>query len=590
MSSESATQDDPEQSATGGAIKRPAPRGTAFYPRKRAVAACQVCRARRTKCDNLKPSCSFCLKTGATCIQSPVDLSAFDQASLKILERLDDVEGLIRSIYTTHGLTEPGITQQSADGIRAVTLGPQSPATVLTALTETPHRIDYIVDNFFRFVHVKNPILDEIATRRMVPWTFMKCIDWSPTSCLSLLICALGFIATPFGPSENTKPETGEYSNAQACFQAAEKRMGGLIGSDDITSAQCLFLAGVYHMCIFQPFKAWRYFVQALASCQGFPFLRDNSDSGTARGCHNDTSAQLATLQQAIYWSAWKSEREVRGDVHLPDFRLSEQDRGFYPSFFPTPPAHRETPSSYDNSQPGAIHEQTAWYFYLAEISLRRLSSRVYKEILALHKEHPTGEFLAHMALAVPEYEAQLQEWTRSLPLPLSFDAPASEDDVCRFVLRGHALNFNELVYWSFGNAILDGELWFTVQNRPQGAYIIQLAERALCAHARRIEVNRPGFRHRHHGTWPMIRTCTRSALVLTGCALTLQRRQPRGNRPVIPHRWQELVTEVVDLLMYWERERAELREKRFVLEWALNMARESQPSASMEEQGGFRL
>lgn len=45
------------------ARKRPASRGTAAYPRKRAVTACQTCRARRTKCDNLKPKCSFCLKT-----------------------------------------------------------------------------------------------------------------------------------------------------------------------------------------------------------------------------------------------------------------------------------------------------------------------------------------------------------------------------------------------------------------------------------------------------------------------------------------------------------------------------------------------
>jgi hypothetical protein len=78
--------------------KRPAPRGTSAYPRKRAVTACQVCRSRRTKCDNLTSSCSFCLKTGARCIQSTVDLSSFDPVSLQILSRLDELEALfIRS-------------------------------------------------------------------------------------------------------------------------------------------------------------------------------------------------------------------------------------------------------------------------------------------------------------------------------------------------------------------------------------------------------------------------------------------------------------------------------------------------------------
>lgn len=57
--------------------RRPAPRGTAAYPRKRANKACQVCRARRTKCDNKKPSCSFCEKVGAKCITTPTDLSSY---------------------------------------------------------------------------------------------------------------------------------------------------------------------------------------------------------------------------------------------------------------------------------------------------------------------------------------------------------------------------------------------------------------------------------------------------------------------------------------------------------------------------------
>src|SRR6266536_5050324 len=77
--------------------RRPAPRGTAAYPRKRAVTACQVCRARRTKCDNKKPSCSFCEKVGAKCLTSSVDLSPFDPASLRILERLDQLEDILLS-------------------------------------------------------------------------------------------------------------------------------------------------------------------------------------------------------------------------------------------------------------------------------------------------------------------------------------------------------------------------------------------------------------------------------------------------------------------------------------------------------------
>ena len=60
------------------AAKQPNRRAGA-YPRRRAVRACQVCRARRTKCDNKKPSCSFCEKIGAKCVvNDPADLSGYD--------------------------------------------------------------------------------------------------------------------------------------------------------------------------------------------------------------------------------------------------------------------------------------------------------------------------------------------------------------------------------------------------------------------------------------------------------------------------------------------------------------------------------
>ena len=94
--------------------KRPAPRGTAAYPRRRAIRACETCRSRRTRCDNKKPTCSFCEKVGAKCVTSPTGLSSyvklqvlvidsadcrdsFDPASLVIIERLDKLEQLVRS-------------------------------------------------------------------------------------------------------------------------------------------------------------------------------------------------------------------------------------------------------------------------------------------------------------------------------------------------------------------------------------------------------------------------------------------------------------------------------------------------------------
>jgi len=37
------------------------------YPRRRALQACQICRARKTKCDNERPSCGSCEALGVEC-------------------------------------------------------------------------------------------------------------------------------------------------------------------------------------------------------------------------------------------------------------------------------------------------------------------------------------------------------------------------------------------------------------------------------------------------------------------------------------------------------------------------------------------
>ncbi|PKS06034.1 hypothetical protein jhhlp_007868 [Lomentospora prolificans] len=38
------------------------------YPKKRVNVACEVCRSRKTRCDALRPSCSFCSDIGAQCV------------------------------------------------------------------------------------------------------------------------------------------------------------------------------------------------------------------------------------------------------------------------------------------------------------------------------------------------------------------------------------------------------------------------------------------------------------------------------------------------------------------------------------------
>ncbi|ETS06956.1 hypothetical protein M419DRAFT_68701 [Trichoderma reesei RUT C-30] len=564
--------------------KRPAARGTAFYPRKRANTACQVCRARKTKCDNKKPACSYCVSVGATCIQSPVDLSSFDPASLKILDRIDELERLLRHAVPIPGpeaAAPPSLLPQRVDHILqwpvfqnsgshhhspasyrappdAISTPPSGSASLAGLIDMDSHRIYRLLDNFFLHIHCKNPILDEVLARRMVINAFLDGIDWSPASCLALIICALGCIATPFGPSGETKLGTQTYNDSQIFFQAAQKRIGILLVRSDIVGAQCLFLSGVYLMMVFQPVYAWRFFSQALAACQHFPFLARAQNLNAS--LDSMEMGRQDTQEQAVYWSAWKSERELRQELDLPDFDILHSGSTLYPPFFPAPPiAPAESPDGPDSETQRA---RAAWLFYLAEISLRRLTSRLSREALDLRQRYSSDSVLLDMLLdMMPEYEAQIREWSESLPADLSIHTPVEEDGICRSVLRGRMINLLEQIYWPFVMASISAH----ATRRPVKPAVAEFAKRGLETHMHQVHVNKPGFHHRHHGSMFMIRACTRSALVLlaaakAGCAM--------------PTDWEDSVYKTVGMLAYWEDEDRDLIHWRSTLERELALTR----------------
>lgn len=620
--------------------KRSSSRATAFYPRKRATTACQVCRARKTKCDNNRPSCSYCVSVGATCVQPATDLSSFDPASLKILDRLDDLDRRLQELasHSTFPVTsdkpclswpggptvanpglddpelfppqqfsgdrsnvrdEPGfqagrylpLTSAGNGGIggvlpqrveqilqwsiwrhgnqfsggdgRQTTSTSVSPSTSFTkpasligffdSSLNVTHRL---LANFFSHVHSKNPILNEESTRRLFKETVLVGIDWSPASCLTLIICALGSLATPFGPSRGTKPGTQAYADSQLFFAAAQKRIGSTLVDNDLISAQCLFLSGVYKMHIFEPTYAWRYFLQALAICQGFSSVVSAKQVASIPGTPptpTETSNQ-DTQEQAVYWSAWKSERELRHELSPPDFDIQVPGSALYPPFFPTPPIPAAAWSS-TGSKSETQQFRTAWLFYLAEISLRRLRSRVCSEMLALRQTLPyTSDFLGALADMVPEYTAQAQQWRDSLPDELSLSPSAKDDQINQFVLRGQMLNLFEIIYWPFVVASISGD----EMDRPIVPSLHQLAMQGLDTHITQIRINRSGFQYRHHGCFFMIRSCARSALVLLAAAKT-------GS--TMPDHWSDFVLDVSKMLSFWEDEEIELTGWRTAIE-----------------------
>lgn len=297
--------------------------------------------------------------------------------------------------------------------------------------------------------------------------------------------------------------------------------MSPFLITSGIMEVQCFFLSGVFLRTTMRPLAAWRMFVQALSCCQILL-----SDAEKAEG---PQQLQIG-LRQSLYWTCFKSELELRLELNVtknPVFDLS------YPDFYPSPPR--------------AIHsdKEIVWYYYLAEIALRRLGNRV---LNTFHKNKPiiTSSVASSM---VQNFENQAANWLSSLPSVLKPEAsnePQRDErleTVLRYILNGHLIDCYEMMYW---NSLAH----FFEEDTPSTSEAIEShAAKALQICMQRIRSDSFGFRRRHHGTWLMLRSCTRSALILLAAS-----RNPHLHE-LLPHGWQGAVEQVKGLLLFWGQE-----------------------------------
>lgn len=143
-----------------------------------------------------------------------------------------------------------------------------------------------------------------------------------------------------------------------------------------------------------------------------------------------------------------------------------------------------------------------------------------------------------------------------SLPPALrldSTDAENTSNSALKFILKGHLLDCYEMIYWLF---IVDA-----VHGKALGTAAESFARKGLNVCVQRIQKNDSGFYHRHHGTWLMLRSCTRSALVLLAAA-----RCPTL-RPLLPVDWELSVYKVIQMLTHWKDESRDVLDRLHIIE-----------------------
>jgi hypothetical protein len=87
--------------------------------------------------------------------------------------------------------------------------------------------------------------------------------------------------------------------------------------------------------------------------------------------------------------------RETRFELSLPGFNAANLT---YPEFLPSPPLE------------SLQNQDQAWYFYLAEIALRRLANQILGDFLPYSSADSICD-LTSTAIRLSDFESQTEQW-----------------------------------------------------------------------------------------------------------------------------------------------------------------------------------
>ncbi|KAI8672282.1 Zn(2)-C6 fungal-type domain-containing protein [Fusarium sp. Ph1] len=621
------------QSGAAGGQGNKRPRTAAMYQRKRAVTACQSCRLRKTKCDNVRPACGFCSKNGAQCIYpgpETSDYSTFDPASLTILDRLNHVVTLLESrplaviaqpsevsqqvseapmsvnfltsaaptAETTTNLPEIDILQtldipgfpSTANNCEGVLhwpifegLVPDVHSFILESAKEDSGQAETIrtgslgrgvqeddfiplSKKFLAYVHVKNPILDVADYKAQVRDAAENGPRWDGPSCL--VVCPPDTLSKPLlmtDPGINSTPESIRSSmsayvdqdTASSYYLAAKKRLGLLQPS--LLNTQCLFFCGVYEMYCLRPLEAWSHFNRACVDLRNLLWLRSQRRSPE----NHAVSRETHRLEQRLYWSCVKSEYELRLEIPLPPSGIAHCD---YPDMFPSPPTELASPTAQnqalDTLQDDIVpEEEKSWFYYLAEISYRRMMNRVLA-VMARDGERGWIDNIGDTIKQCKDFSEQIDIWHSHIPPQIDLkDDEMSNNELAQFV-KNREISCREWIHRPL--------LFYVIHQNPSDPHYdeaLPLAQKCLqlsVKHLFRI------FGHnRHHGTWYIARSCITRALTLLAAA--------KSGRIPMPERWKDALEVARWTIHRWSTEAPDLQWAEHVLDNILrSVARDS--------------
>ncbi|CAI7596264.1 unnamed protein product [Penicillium pancosmium] len=514
------------------------------YPRKRAVTACQLCRRRKTKCDNVRPTCGFCANIGSSCVyQAPeADYSSFDPAALALLEKMDYMISLVAKTKSDLPVDSsmsdvPAASDHSQNNVvwpwtaHADSQEIPSRCDISCRILEWPifgeiqydrtgdtlfvgratasqkshlrpqgiveEHISSYVDQFLINVHTKNPVVDHTMLSQHVRNIEENGLGWDGPTSVTLMACALGIISRPFQriPVTSVKIVEPDLPLADVYYTAARKRIG-LLDTTSLEYLQTTFLSGVYEMYTLRPLVAWHSFHAACSSMQ----------------------------------------LEIRTEINLtplktPSWNVTEE--------FPMPP-HETRDEDVSTNFP----LEESWYYYLTDISQRAILDRILNSFYAQESDQhwlqTSSDDMVRIAL---ELDRQLLMTDANLPPWLHYSQESLADRELPYFIHRRLLQMQECLFKPFLYRV-------SHCHETPSQVVLELAQR--CVEACRTNILETAIQHRHHGSWFVARGAFRCAMAILAAA--------KSGKLAMPNDWFACVETALTVIEFWGQEAADLQ------------------------------
>lgn len=374
-------------------------------------------------------------------------------------------------------------------------------------------QLAWLEAKYIDVLHIKNPIIDLDELHHMILYIAEHGFDWSTQACLVALVCANAAITGPHGgfanrleahSSPGQDQKSAEMELSMQFWSVAIKRLGYSSAQNSVQAAQCLCLAGIWYMHRLEPLEAWKHFNLAGAAWHALSLTQfpHGELSGQGAGCSNEF-----TIMQALCFTIWKSECELRLELPLPTPPIL--DNAYFPLTFPQPPSLGSHPLD-----PDTTDRERSWYYYLSEIAARHLINRLL-QMSSEVPDFPTEKHVRRMISQAKLMESQISDWHSSLPPMFYFDIPEGYEgdlivDPMIFILRHRYISLCELVSRPFVRLCVDQ----LIDEMDPSLHASIASYASQCVRFCMLKLDKVAG-HRHQGIWYGIRMATSSSLIL---------------------------------------------------------------------------